>query len=344
MSGTTSGNGGADREAGPEAEVHRWLTGLARRPAVPTVADPVAPAPVELAERMDLLDIPGPDREEVSAGLPDPRRTPALWEALLHCHRQLYADAAPGTDARSAVPDWPDAPAALGSSGRYFYVHLYLLALPHALERQRRLGIPDEVVAATFADLGAKLTTYRRAHGTGGFDRQRWMVHHFRGVLHRLGRLQFERGVLDAEACGGDAADTGGPAHGCPVLKVHVPGDGPLDREGCDASFDAARAFFARRFPETPFRHAMCSSWLLDRQLGAYLPREANILAFQRRFTEFGARPVGDDDVLEFVFHVPPGTADLGRLPRATTLQRSLVRHLRSGGHWRTAHGWTFLR
>lgn len=181
MSGTTSGNGGAEQEAGPEAEVHRWLTGLAGRPAVPTVADPVAPTPGELAERMDLLDIPGPDREEVSAGLPDPRRAPALWEALLHCHRQLYADAAPGADARSAMPDWPDAPAALGSSGRYFYVHLYLLALPHALERQRRLGIPDEVVAATFADLGAKLTTYRRAHGTGGFDRQRWMVHHFRG-------------------------------------------------------------------------------------------------------------------------------------------------------------------
>ncbi|MEU5560809.1 acyltransferase domain-containing protein [Streptomyces globisporus] len=32
------------------------------------------------------------------------------------------------------------------------------MALPHALERQRRLGIPDDIVAATFADLGAKLT------------------------------------------------------------------------------------------------------------------------------------------------------------------------------------------
>ncbi|NEE42841.1 hypothetical protein G3M53_98075, partial [Streptomyces sp. SID7982] len=92
-----------------------------------------------------------------------------------------------------------------------------------------------------------------------------------------------------------------------------------------------------------PHRHATCHSWLLDRQLADHLPAGSNILAFQRRFTAFGARPVGDDDVLEFVFHTPPGTADLDRLPQTTTLHRALVRHLRTGGHWRTAHGWTEL-
>ncbi|MFD5204200.1 acyltransferase domain-containing protein [Streptomyces sp. NPDC058375] len=331
----------AERPADPEAAVRQWLDALAGQPAAPTVADPVVPTAAELAERMDLLAVPGPDRDEVAAGLPDPGRDPARWEALVRCHQQLYAD--PGPDVPSAAPDWPAAPTAFGSAGRYFYVHLYVLALPQALERQRRLAIPDDVVAATFADLGAKLTTYRSGHGTGGFDRQRWIVRHFRGALHRLGRLQFERGVLDADATGGDAATAGGPAHGDQVLQVHIPGDGPLDPSGCDASFAAAREFHARHFPGTRHRHATCSSWLLDPQLADHLPQSSNILAFQRRFAAFGARPVGDDDVLEFVFHAPPGTADLDRLPQETTLHRSLVRHLRAGGHWRTAHGWTDL-
>ncbi|MEK8169575.1 acyltransferase domain-containing protein [Streptomyces sp. M19] len=128
-----------------------------------------------------------------------PGAHPVLWQALRHCHQTLFGGSAP-TPRETA---WPDAPAALGEAGRYFYVHLYLLALPSALARQRRRGIPDSVIAATFADVGAKMTTYRLAHHTGGFDRQRWAMRHFRGTLHRLGRLQFERTALDATALGG---------------------------------------------------------------------------------------------------------------------------------------------
>lgn len=337
MTGTTTG--GTARDADPAA-VRRWLATLGEQPAA-AVADPVPPTSAELAGRMKLLAVPEQDREQVCAGLPVPGRDRAVWEALVRCHQNLFAD--PDPEVSAAPPDWPGAPAALGSSGRYFYVHLFVLALPLALERQRRIGIPDDVVAATFADLGAKLTSYRLAHGTGGFDRQRWIVRHFRGTLHRLGRLQFERGLLDADACGGDAAATGGPAHGDRILQVHIPEDGPLSRSACDASFAVAREFYARHFPGVRHRHATCSSWLLDRQLAGRLPEGSNILAFQRRFEAFGARPVCDDDVLEFVFHAPPGTAGLHRLPQETTLQRSLVRHLRAGGHWRMTHGWTTL-
>ncbi len=314
----------------------RWLDLLREQPAAP-VPDPLLPSSAELVRRLDLLAVPDQDREPVYEGLSVLAHDRTGWEAVVRCHQRLFADEEPGGPA----PAWPDAPAGLGDAGRYFYVHLLVLALPAALTRQRALGIPDDVVAATFADLGAKLRSYRLAHGTGGFDRQRWMVRHFRGTLHRLGRLQFERGILDAEACGGDAEAAGGPAHGDPVLQVHIPGDGPLTPSGCDASFAAAGPFHARHFPGTPFRHATCSSWLLDRQWAGHLPEGSNILAFQRRFHPFGASPEGDDDVLEFVFHAPPGQAALDRLPQGTTLQRAVVDHLRSGGHWRMAHGWT---
>lgn len=50
-----------------------------------------------------------------------------------------------------------------------------------------------------------------------------------------------------------------------------------------------------------------------------------------------------DDDILEFVFHAPPGSADLDRLPQTGTLQRAIVAHLRAGRHWRLGRGWTEL-
>ncbi|EGX57688.1 hypothetical protein SZN_21581 [Streptomyces zinciresistens K42] len=329
--------------------VRAWLDAL--RPAPDTAAHPAPEAAPEAApdsletpsadearRRMDLLDVPAEDRERVLATLPDPVGDPELWRALGHCHRALFAPSAPAP----RDTHWPDAPVALGAAGRYFYVHLCLLALPSALERQRRLGIPAEVVAATFADVGAKLLTYRRAHGTGGFDRQRWVIRHFRGTLYRLGHLQFERTTLDARALGGPPGP-GGPADGEQVLDVHIPADGRLTPDRCDQSLRAAPAFFARHFPGEPVRFAICSSWLLDGQLADHLPRDANILRFQRRFTRFGDRPAGDDDILEFVFHTPPGTADLNRLPRDTTLRRAIVDHLRAGRHWRAPHGWLRL-
>lgn len=312
-----------------------WLDVLIGQTVDGGLPDLALPAAEEVRRRMRLLAIPAEDRGPVLASLPDPVRTPRLWQALRSCHGALFA-------ADEPAPQWPAAPAGLGAAGRYFYVHLYLLALPHALERQYRLGVPSDVVAATFADVGAKLASYRRGHRTGGFDRQAWVTRHFRGTLHRLGRLQFERTRLDAAAAGGAAAP-GGPADGEPVLGVHVPGDGPMRPADCADSLRSAREFAARYLPGQRYRYATCSSWLLDDQLVEYLRPEANILHFQRRFTRFGSRPVGDDDVLEFVFGAPPGTADLDRLPQDTTLQRALVRHLRTGRHWHVAHGWTTL-
>jgi len=49
---------------------------------------------------------------------------------------------------------------------------------------------------------------------------------------------------------------------------------------------------------------------------------------------------------LKFVFDRPPTPlrpGDLDALPQRTSLQRALVAHLRSGGHWWTRVGWCDL-
>ncbi|MEU6849108.1 acyltransferase domain-containing protein [Actinacidiphila alni] len=343
-SGTPNGAGPAgalDCTTPAAPETLRWpaaLHGQSGQSGQSGAAPPRPPGPARLREGLDLLAVPEADREAVVATMPGPATDPERWRALTSCHTALSAP--PGTPV-----DWPDAPAALGAAGRYFYVHLFLAALPDALAAHRALGVPEDVTRATFADVGEKMRLYRLAHGTGGLDRQVWLLRHFRGTLFRLGRLQFDRARLDAVAYGG-TPDGGGPADGEPVLEVHIPGDGPLTPEACADSYGRARAFFARHFPAEPYAYATCRSWLLDDQLAAYLPPTSHIIGFQRRHRLFGARPCCDDAVLEFVFHRPPGApgpADPDRLPRDTTLRRAIADHLRAGRHWRLRCGWTPL-
>ncbi|MCS7477705.1 acyltransferase domain-containing protein [Umezawaea endophytica] len=314
-----------------------WAALLLGQPPAADVADPEPVGAEEARRRLALLDVPEVDRADVLATLPTPSGTPELWAALVRCHQVLHADAVPS---RAVV--WPNAPASLGAAGRYFYVHLYLLALPGLLARHRALRVPYDVTVATARDVGAKVASYREYYGVGGLDRQTWLVRHFRATLFRLGRLQFDRAALAVEQYHAEAGGTG-PKQGTPVLEVHIPGDGPMTPDLCDESFRLARPFFAEHFPDERYDHATCRSWLLDRQLADVLPADSNIVRFQRRFELFGPEPACDSDVLEFVFHLPPGTGDLARLPQDTTLQRAIVTHLRAGRHWRQGCGWVAL-
>jgi hypothetical protein len=209
---------------------------------------------------------------------------------------------------------WPDVDG-------YFYVRVFLAALPAVRARHAEWGVPAAISRATLSDLGNKMAIYRRTYGVGGLDRQSWLTRHFRGTLFRLGRLQFD--MLGA------------------VLDIHIPEDGPLTPAACDESLRAARPFFARHFGRT-YDRAICRSWLLDDQLAGYLSDDSNIIRFQRRFAPTGQVEDGDHDIVEFVFRRHP--ADLSELPQRTALQRAVVQHLRGGGHWHITSGVTPLR
>jgi hypothetical protein len=225
---------------------------------------------------------------------------------------------------------WPDEP----GTGTYRYAWALLSALPAVRAYHARLGIPDEVSWHTLADFGLQLARHRRMHGSPGLASADWLTLHYRGMLYRLGRLQFQRVIA--------------PVVGEPVLSVHIPADGPMRPDLCDDSFAWAPEFYARYYPDERYRVAHCHSWLLDDQLARYLGPGANIVRFQRRFRvpdEVPAQP-GDLTVLKFVFDRPetplrPG--NLEALPQRTTLERAVVGHLRDGGHWLSRTGWCDL-
>lgn len=269
------------------------------------------------ADRLDTLD-----------ALPSPERQPALWSLLERAYEALCADIG-NIDAN---PDQSVVlPPALADQERYFWILVYLAAVPDIRRWHVARNVPDDISWATLADLGRHVRLYRRRNGRLGLDTHGWIGLHFRGALYALGRLQFELRLWRWERVW----------PGERVLAVHIPESGPLDPVACDASFAAAAVFFPGLFPEYASRIATCTSWLLDDQLLEYLPCDSNIVRFQRRFELLDGGREADDSIFHFVF-----SKRLSALPEIqprTTLERAILQHIAEGRHWRSRSGWLAL-
>jgi hypothetical protein len=317
-----------------DESTHDWIGYLRDLPT---------PDPVSLPDRDQLapilldLAVPHEDIDGLVAGLPTPERDPELWWLLERATSSLTRT----MGEIDGPPAFPVLPERLGL-GPFFYVYVFVAALPAVRAFHASRGVPAEVSRRTFADLGRNLAVFRWRNGTGGLGVPFWLMNHFRGKLYDLGRMQFERVKLGGRT-GTSVSEAGLPyGQGDVGLSVHIPEfSGPLSPAACDASFAAARAFFPRHFPDEPLGVAACYSWLLDPQLAEYLRPESNIVRFQRRFTYSHDLGDADADTLEFVFG--QRAPDLDLLPQETTLQRAIVAHLRAGRHWHGGASWTDL-
>jgi hypothetical protein len=282
----------------------------------------VLPEDVELAEWLPRLGVDPADAADLLAARPGPDQLTALTLG----RDELVA----GIGTVADELDWRER----SDAETWFHAWILLAALPAIRGYHKELGVSDEVSWYSLADFGLQLARYRRLHGRPGLAAANWLTLHFRGMLYRLGRLQFQR--------------AGVPEAGGPVLSVHITADGPLTPGACDESFARAARFFAHHHPDQAYRRAYCHSWLMDEQLTGYLAPDTNIVRFQRRFAVPDGAPAqnADLDVLKFVFDRPPAPlrrGELDELPQRTSLQRALVGHLRSGGHWWTRVGWCDL-
>ena len=283
------------------------------------------------------------DRLDVLAAMPSPERQPTLWELLEHAYQRVRGEVG---KIDAGYVSWPPFPPELVEHERYFWIFVYLAAVPDIRRWHVERGVPEDISWATLADLGRHVRLYRRRNGRLGLDTGFWIALHFRGALYALGRLQFNPYRLLTGPAGPafwyDPEDTRpGPRSGDSVLGVHIPESGPMDPVSCNRSFAAAAEFFPRLFPEYASRIATCTSWLLDDQLLEYLPADSNIVRFQKRFKLVPGARDSDDSIFHFVFGKPVAAA--GDIEPRTTLERAILKHLEDGRHWRMRTGWLEL-
>ncbi|MGP9021430.1 acyltransferase domain-containing protein [Streptomyces sp. BR1] len=298
--------------------------------------DALLPVGDELPETLLDLAVPHEDINELTALARRVEYDPELRAFVERSVRELVSDIGVVVGSR----ELPPVPEGLGDAGRLLPVVVLLAALPFTRAYHRERGVPPDVTRRTLTDLGRHMAVHRRRYGNAGLVKPHWLSLHFRGEVYQLGRLQFQRARLRNQT--GEALSAAGLplGEGDPCLSIHVPDyRGPLTSQACDASLALAREFFARHYPDEPYRVAVCDSWLLDAQLEKYLPEDSNILCFQRRFrTSFQDMEAYDRLPVGFVFGDPDLAVET--LLQRTPLERAVAGHLLAGGHWYCGHGW----
>lgn len=287
----------------------------------------------DLSDRLILLGFRDDDRADTLAAVASVLGRPDLLTVVQGMADQLVLGVGQfrGLDEDSLPNPWPDdggeSPGRKGSP--YGAGVLELLALLACVDDVRAFhtsrGIAADDSWRALSDFGQQVFVHRLTFGSFGIHTHGWLRIAWSGASYWLGRLQFNLWPSDRSSTGW-------------VLSTHIPQSGPLAPEEVDASFDWARRFFARHFDEYPADAFVCSSWLLDPELGRMLPESSNMVRFQRRWELEGEPTTGDDDAIFFTFHRRP-PVDLDALPRDTTLQRAIIDRIRAGEHWQVWGG-----
>ena len=286
----------------------------------------------DLPQRLTLLGFRGDDRTDALAAAAAVLERPAEVAAIQTMAERLVPAIGLIGDPWDGSLPWPWR--AEGTDSAYGAGVLELLTLVATADEVRAYhasrGIGGDDSWRALSDLGQQVFVHRLTYGAFGLHTHDWLRVAWSGALYWLGRLQFN---LQR-----DPLDPGAEAAGTWVLSTHIPRSGPMTPAEVDASFAAARAFFAEHFADFDVTAFHCHSWLLDPQLAEVLPATSNMALFQRRWTLAGEPANGDEDAVFFTFARRP-PVDLAALPRDTTLQRAILDRLADGGHWQVRNG-----
>ncbi len=210
------------------------------------------------------------------------------------------------------------------------FLPIFVLAYlaDYALDKNTKLGIDKGITVATLKDVNVWLENYEVQYGKKGLAEFDWLNYHYTGDLFRLGRLQFRIEKILPGVPAGDVA-----------IETHIPQGEPLKVEACLESFDMAREFFKKYFPEAAPQYFMCDSWLLNPNLAKVLPEESNIVKFMRLWETFPFPADNNTQVINRVFGLGFKKEDLPNAPENTSLQKAMKAYLLAGGEMNMAGG-----
>ena len=80
---------------------------------------------------------------------------------------------------------------------RFFYVPVFIAAVPELLSRHNAQSIPANLTKLLLQDIELWIHEHRARYAEWGFSETKWLRHHFWGDLFQIGRLQFQFHVSD---------------------------------------------------------------------------------------------------------------------------------------------------
>jgi len=123
---------------------------------------------------------------------------PALKALAWHFHHCLYEAAGPPylDNTWDAVNSWPTLREALGDDAGMFYLIVLLSGLPRMRQVHESHSVPPDIVKDTVLDVKLWLEEEKQHGAFPGWGltphNMAWLLNHFRGILYRIGRLQYQ--------------------------------------------------------------------------------------------------------------------------------------------------------
>jgi len=132
-------------------------------------------------------------------------------------------------------------------------------------------------------------------------------------------------------------------AEGFPAFDLHIPSDGAFDPAACRDSFERIVAFSKTHSQAIEnlsglkglFNAFKLGSWLIDAQLDGVLPPESNLVKYLREFYLIPAKSDHQGFTFWVFDRVEPDANNPASEHTRTSLQRSVLDHMRKGGAMR---------
>ncbi len=210
---------------------------------------------------------------------------------------------------------------------------LYALYMCEGLSHKyEEMHISEEILLDTLSDIVVWCKEWSRIKGRLFLGELSWLAHHLTGRLFMLGRLQFnfdrsKENIAELNLKEGD-----------PLIGVHIQAGSKLEIEECKRSFEMAREFFAKYFPEYQYEYFVCHSWLLDDTLKEILPASSNIIRFGDMFTKTSA--IEHDIIVRYVFGWDAKVSQVQNLPCNTALAKNVRRYIEEGKSFHITTGY----
>ena len=193
---------------------------------------------------------------------------------------------------------------------------------PYALKKNEEKGISKEITVKTLKDINVWIDNYFTKNNELGLGEFSWLIYHYTGDLFHLGRLQFR---LEKSLDGIPECEY--------AIETHIPQGEALTEEKCLESFEQAKEFFKKSFPETTVKYFMCDSWLLNPNLEKILKAESNVVKFMKLWTPVPFVSDNGSQAIQRVFGFNYKRDNLKEAPENTSLQKALKEFLLQGGN-----------